>query len=479
MGFRLKRRPHRLTLFVAVAVASCFASSALAQGTGDIIGRVVDAETGSPLPFASVGIANSVLGANSQQDGGFLIRGLAPGRYTLRASYIGYEEQELTVTVEAFRATEANFRLSPKSAAGKVDTVLVTGERPLVDVAEVSTVRRTTADEIAKLPVDDLFDVVERQIGVTGDNEELHIRGGRTDETLFQIDDVAMKNVITGGAVGGSFSAKAMQNVEVITGGYQAEYGQAISGIVRAELKEAGDVTRTSVEYQTGSFDTQRFFLQTEGPLLPQDGNYPIPGQLSFLLGIDALATDTYLPSLRDATDYDNPLLELRRFPAAAPGQQHEHLCQAHLASDPPPQAEPHLHQVREPRSLLHLLSSRRRGPGRGVRSWRVQLLLPRSDGPVPDDHGGDQHAGVQLAVGVEQPRLLELHLLALLQQPGGSGAGEEAVGTGGGVRCLGADRPRHLLRRRPERRLPTLHQLLRRSLQLQVQPHTSLAGAP
>jgi outer membrane cobalamin receptor len=308
MGFRLKRRPHRLTLFVAVAVASCFASSALAQGTGDIIGRVVDAETGSPLPFASVGIANSVLGANSQQDGGFLIRGLAPGRYTLRASYIGYEEQELTVTVEAFRATEANFRLSPKSAAGKVDTVLVTGERPLVDVAEVSTVRRTTADEIAKLPVDDLFDVVERQIGVTGDNEELHIRGGRTDETLFQIDDVAMKNVITGGAVGGSFSAKAMQNVEVITGGYQAEYGQAISGIVRAELKEAGDVTRTSVEYQTGSFDTQRFFLQTEGPLLPQDGNYPIPGQLSFLLGIDALATDTYLPSLRDATDYDNPL---------------------------------------------------------------------------------------------------------------------------------------------------------------------------
>ncbi|UCE03050.1 MAG: TonB-dependent receptor, partial [Candidatus Latescibacterota bacterium] len=232
----MKRRPRRLTLFVAVAVVSCFASTALAQGTGDIIGRVVDAETGSPLPFASVGIKNSVLGANSQQDGGFVIRGLVPGRYTLRASYIGYEEQELTLTVEAFRATEANFRLRPKSAAGKTDTVLVTGERPLVDVAEVSTVRRTTADEIAKLTVDDLFDVVERQIGVTGDNEELHIRGGRTDETVFQIDDVAMKNVITGGAVGGSFSAKAMQNVEVITGGYQAEYGQAISGIVRAEL---------------------------------------------------------------------------------------------------------------------------------------------------------------------------------------------------------------------------------------------------
>jgi len=311
MALRVGRNPvqHPLHRFARLAL-SAFAVALLpafarAQQTGDIVGSVVDEAAKRPLPFANVSIVDTTLGANAGTDGKFVIRALVPGPYRLRASYIGYEPQETTVTVQANQVVEARFRLRKKTAAGVTEKVIVTAELPLVDVAEVSSVRQATAEDIAKLPVDQLADVVQRQVGVAGEGEQLHIRGGRSDETLFRIENVAMKNVVTGSAVGGTFSAKAIQNLQVITGGYEAEYGQAISGIVNVELKEAGDERRTEVECHTGSYDTERYFIQTEGPLLPLDGSYPIPGKMSYLFGIDLLATDTYLPSLREATNFD------------------------------------------------------------------------------------------------------------------------------------------------------------------------------
>jgi outer membrane receptor protein involved in Fe transport len=231
-----------------VGVALLLASPTGAQGTGAVVGTVFDAETGKPLPFASVGVVDTTLGQNTGTDGRFVIDALPAGTHKLRVSYIGYETREVSVTVQAFQPTRVRIRLNPKQAAGQTREVLVTAERPLVDVSEISTVRETSAEDIAKLTVD--------------------------------------------------------ENLQVITGGYEAEHGQAISGIVNVRLKEGGDARRTSVEYHTGNFDTQRAFIQTEGPLLPIDGSYPIPGKMSYLFGIDMLASDTYLPSLRESTNF-------------------------------------------------------------------------------------------------------------------------------------------------------------------------------
>jgi outer membrane cobalamin receptor len=309
----LTRRAFSLRWVFACAAASAFAAillpiPAVRAQVGDITGSVVDAATGRPLPFANVGVVDTTLGANSGADGRFTIRSVAPGTYRLRASYIGYDPEELTVSVLADRVAEARFKLTKKAAAGVTEKVVVNAERPLVDVSEVSSVRQTTAEDIGRLAVDQVTDVVQRQVGVAGEGDQLHIRGGRSDETVIRIENVAMKNVVTGSSVGGTFSAKAVQSLQVITGGYEAEYGQAISGIVNVELKEGGDRRRSEVEYHSGSFDTERFFMQTEGPLLPLDGSYPIPGKMSYLFGVDMLATDTFLPSLREATNFDEGL---------------------------------------------------------------------------------------------------------------------------------------------------------------------------
>jgi hypothetical protein len=286
-----------------VCVAAGLAPQAQAQTASPVRGTVIDADSKFPLPYASVAVVDTSFGANADARGRFVIEELTVGTWQLRATFIGYEENIVTIQVDGLGTQSFEIPLKKKLAAGTTQSVLITAERNLVDVSEISTVRRTTAEEINKLAVDDVGQVVERAVGVSGEDDELHIRGGRTDETLFRIENVAMKNVVTGAAVGGSFSAKAVESIDVITGGYEAKYGQAISGIVNVKLKEAGYQRKTSAEYYSGSFDTQRMFLQTEGPLTPRQ--YALPGRLTFILGVDYISSDTYLPSLRQATHSD------------------------------------------------------------------------------------------------------------------------------------------------------------------------------
>lgn len=325
------RRPHRrrghpaptgawLLLAAALLAPGAAApqpASPTAADLGEIAGTVVDSITSKPVAYANVALVDAKLGANVQQDGTFRIRNVPPGTYRVRASDLRYEPQVREVTVGAGQTVELAFRLRKKLAAGTTRKIIVLDTRPLVDVSEISTVRQTGAEDIRKLTVDAVADVVTRQVGVSGEGDQLHVRGGRSDETLFRIESVAMKNVVTGAPVGGTLSAKAVQEIQVVTGGYQADRGQAISGVVDVELKEPGERRRTTVEYQTGSFDTQRLFVQTEGrePLtahvLPRLG-LRVPGTVGLLFGVDILSTDTYLPSARDATDFASMRRTLR-----------------------------------------------------------------------------------------------------------------------------------------------------------------------
>jgi outer membrane receptor protein involved in Fe transport len=310
---------HRIRALRAVVVvtAGMTVPAAVGAQTGEVAGVVRDSTTAKALPFANVTLVETSLGANTKMDGGFLVRNVPPGRYRVRASYIGYEARFDSVTVVAGQTATVDFKLAKKSAAGTTKKIVVLDTRPLVDVAEISTVRTTTSEDIAKLTVDQVADVVTRQVGVAGGDDQIHIRGGRVDETLFRIESVAMKNAVTGAPVGGTLSAKAVQEIEVITGGYQAEYGQAISGVVDVELKEASDKTRSEVEFQAGSFDTERLFLQSEmaepitSHLLPRLGA-KIPGRVGLLFGVDLLSSDTYLPSSRHATNFLNTRRTLR-----------------------------------------------------------------------------------------------------------------------------------------------------------------------
>jgi outer membrane receptor protein involved in Fe transport len=299
-----------LALFLIIALAS---AGVLLAEPGNITGKVLDGKTGEPLPFSNVVVIGTPYGAMSMEDGSFFIRNVPEGSYTVRASYMGYEKEEHdSVSVSGYVTTEIDFRLY-RTVLKATDEVLVTAERPMVEVDVPSTVRSITEEQILEMPVTDIEDVLGLQAGVVESDDEIHIRGGRTDETLYIIDGVQMKDLISGKSSALDVSARSVAEMDVITGGYSAEYGQALSGVVKVKLKEGGSRHHGYLEYSADHFPfaetdldyfmTDRFEIGFDGPeplssnLFPRMG-LRLPGQVTYSLGFSGRFTDTHLPSI-------------------------------------------------------------------------------------------------------------------------------------------------------------------------------------
>jgi len=300
--------------FLFLTIGLLAAPLALAD-PGNLTGKVLDGKTGEALPFSNVVIMDTPYGAMSMEDGSFFIRNIPEGTYKVRASYMGYEHEEKdSVVVRAYNTTEIGFRLY-RTVLQTTDEVLVTAERPMVEVDVPSTVRSINEEQLREMPVTDIEDVVGLQAGVVESDDEIHIRGGRTDETLYIIDGVQMKDLISGKSSALDVSARSVAEMDIITGGYSAEYGQALSGVVNVKLKEGGSSHHGYFDYSADHmpfretdldyFMTDRFELGFDGPEPLSSRVFPrmglrIPGQVTYSVGFSGRFTDTHLPSISD-----------------------------------------------------------------------------------------------------------------------------------------------------------------------------------
>ncbi|MEZ4654739.1 MAG: TonB-dependent receptor plug domain-containing protein [Candidatus Eisenbacteria bacterium] len=122
---------------------------------------------------------------------------------------------------------------------------------------------------------------------MTRDRDQIHIRGGRADETLYVIEGTQMRDLLSGESQGGSaVGAKAVAEVNVITGGFDAKYGQALSGIVEAKLKEGSEEYHGFAGYTTDAltddWDVDQADFQIGGPLpLVSNALHAIGGEKS------------------------------------------------------------------------------------------------------------------------------------------------------------------------------------------------------
>ncbi len=298
-----------LVLLVSAAVSPVFGEP------GNITGKVLDGKTKEPLPFSNVVIVGTPYGAMTMEDGSFFIRNVPEGSYAVTASYMGYEsEEEASIAVTSYTTTEVDFKLF-KTVLTTTDEVLVTADRPMVEVDVPSTVRSVNEDELKEMPVTDIEDVMGLQAGVIASDDEIHIRGGRSDETLYIVDGVRMKDLLSGKSSMLDVSAKSVAEMDVITGGYSAEYGQALSGVVNIKLKEGGSKNHGYFEYSLDHmpfketsldyFNSDRFEVGFEGPepissKVLRSLGINIPGQVTYYLGMSARFSDTHLPSIND-----------------------------------------------------------------------------------------------------------------------------------------------------------------------------------
>ena len=103
------------------------------------------------------------------------------------------------------------------------------------------------------MPVETFLGVLTTQAGVNqGAGGELHIRGGRSNEVGYYIDGVSVANPFFTNGLAVSISNKALEEMKVVSGAFNAEYGNAMSGIVNLQVKDGGKDYHGSVSYQTG-----------------------------------------------------------------------------------------------------------------------------------------------------------------------------------------------------------------------------------
>ena len=224
-------------LFI-LAMLSCMVLPSAAQNVGRIAGTVTDAASGEPLPGANIVLAETTRGAAADADGSYYILNLPPGRYELRASMVGYEPVLVVdVVVNANRTTTIDFELT--DAAIGAGEVTITAERPDVERDKTSTSYIIRPEEIQAMPgIRDVGDVLSLQPDVI----DGHFRGGREGEEYYTLQGMGIVNPITNSSAFMPIMS-AVEEVEVITSGFGAQYGNAQSGVVRISMKE-GDRTQ-------------------------------------------------------------------------------------------------------------------------------------------------------------------------------------------------------------------------------------------
>ncbi|WP_420456678.1 TonB-dependent receptor [Rubrivirga sp.] len=275
MTTRYVRSALRLLVLAGLALT---ATAASAQ-TGKLSGRVLDAN-GEPLISATVLVVGTTYGAATDLDGVYNILRIPPGTVSVRVSSIGYQTQVIEgVQVQSNTTTELNVTLQDEIVAG--EEVIVTAEQPVVDITQTSTIATVSRDEIAALPVQELADVVNLQAGVV----DGHFRGGRLGEVQFQVDGVSVNNPYDNTSTL-TLDRSVLQEVQVISGTFDAEYGQALSGVVNAVLR-SGDANRYEASFE--------FF----------GGDYLSPGNDSTEVrtsigGRDSVATVPFAPYISD-----------------------------------------------------------------------------------------------------------------------------------------------------------------------------------
>ncbi len=247
---RLKRVP---VLFFAPFLWMGFVQPLEAGTTGKISGTVRDSQTAQPLFGANVIVEGTATGAASDLQGGYTILNLRPGIYSLRFRMMGYQEvviQNVRVSIDL--TTRADASMKP-TVVETGEAVTVIAERPLVQADMTGSLSTVGADEIENLPVQNIEDVLALQAGVVKDGGEVHIRGGRAGEVAYWVDGVGVTDMFNGGT-SVTVENNAIQELQVISGTFNAEYGQAMSGIVNMVTKEGGSEYKAEVSGYFGDY---------------------------------------------------------------------------------------------------------------------------------------------------------------------------------------------------------------------------------
>jgi outer membrane receptor protein involved in Fe transport len=237
---------RKVLLFLALA---CVPLSMYGQTTGKIAGIIYDKRSGEPLPGANIMLQEMPLGATSMPDGSFYILNVPPGEHNLEIQMIGFKTVVLEgLVVSVNRTKQVEIELEEMIIESDEVTV-VQADKFTVRSDQTSSIRNVSAKEIEILPVQSVGQVVAMQPGVVGS----HFRGGRSGEVTYLVDGIPVDNALNRSQAV-NVDVSTVQDLEVITGVFNAEYGNAMSGVVNMVTKDGANEYHGQVRGFVGNY---------------------------------------------------------------------------------------------------------------------------------------------------------------------------------------------------------------------------------
>ena len=223
-----------ISFFAAVLLIS---STGLAQvGSGTLKGTVTDGDLGDPLPFASVVVflnGNQVSGTNTDFDGKYTIKPIAPGTYDVLLSFVGYQPKKITgVKITANKIQFVNAVLSAGVMVAEAEVVEY--EVPLIDKDGGASGGTVSREDIDKPPGRSATSIATTVAGAStaGTGGGISIRGARTSSTWVYIDGIKVRG-------SQALPKSAIEEVQVVTGGIPANIGDATGGVINISLRNS------------------------------------------------------------------------------------------------------------------------------------------------------------------------------------------------------------------------------------------------
>lgn len=284
---------------------------AMAQNTGKLAGRILDASTGEALPGANVLLEGTQMGTITDVDGNYFIIGVPVGTYNVQASFVGYQTQtQAGVEINSGYTREINFTLEP---GVELNEIVVEYERPLIQKDAIGSPKVVSAEQIVNLPVRGVASVAALQGGVVANegSSSLFIRGGREQEVSYYVDGVKVVGAV-------ALPQHAIEEQEMLIGTIPARYGDAMSGIISITTK-SGRASRNffgSIEGVSSQvldpFGYNLASVSLGGPIVPDYASFFVSAEGNWMNDDNPFARDTYVLSDEAFEDLIRSPMELQ-----------------------------------------------------------------------------------------------------------------------------------------------------------------------
>lgn len=265
--------------------------------TGSIKGNVSDEANGETLIGATVIVVGTYNAVNSDFNGNYTLENIKPGDYSIKFTFVGYADKIYNgITVKAGETVTLNVKMKTKAEVlGEVEIV---GQKNLVNLEEAKSSVSITSKEIAELNVRDVQEIAALQSGINKTPDGLQIRGARVYETQYIVDGISAQDPLAGTGFGVNVASSSIGQLDIVTGGVGAEFGDGSSGLINTTIREGGDKLEFSGLWQRdnlgfntnqgASWNTDIIELSAGGPV-PETNK-----KLTFFVNFTTRLTDTY-----------------------------------------------------------------------------------------------------------------------------------------------------------------------------------------